>query len=56
MESFRLQKLRPDTLYSVQVRCRNAHDGLHWSHWSTGSAKTPEDSEWDSEPGGSARH
>uniref|UniRef100_H3CHP3 Fibronectin type-III domain-containing protein n=1 Tax=Tetraodon nigroviridis TaxID=99883 RepID=H3CHP3_TETNG len=43
IESFRLQKLRPDTLYTVQVRCKYAHNGLHWSDWSTKATRTPED-------------
>nr|XP_046231089.1 interleukin-6 receptor subunit beta isoform X2 [Scatophagus argus] len=43
IQSFRLQKLQPYTVYIVQVRCRNAGDG-YWSDWSTNATKrTPED-------------
>ena len=52
IESFRLQKLRADTLYTVQVRCKNAHCGPYWSDWSSNVTKrTPEDSGLDSSPG-----
>ncbi|XP_053195952.1 interleukin-6 receptor subunit beta isoform X2 [Scomber japonicus] len=45
IQSFRLQKLRPDTVYVTQVRCKNAREGHgYWSDWSTNATKrTPED-------------
>ncbi|XP_062290048.1 interleukin-6 receptor subunit beta isoform X1 [Scomber scombrus] len=45
IQSFRLQKLRPDTVYVTQVRCKNAEEGHgYWSDWSTNATKrTPED-------------
>lgn len=45
MQSFRLQNLRPDTVYVTQVRCKNAREGHgYWSNWSTNATKgTPED-------------
>lgn len=46
--SFRLQKLQPDTLYTIQLRCKNARRGPYWSDWSTNATKrTAEDSELD---------
>ncbi|KAM3600235.1 uncharacterized protein V6R79_019818 [Siganus canaliculatus] len=45
IQSFRLQNLRPDTVYVTQVRCRNDREGNdHWSDWSANATKrTPED-------------
>ncbi|XP_068608839.1 interleukin-6 receptor subunit beta [Brachionichthys hirsutus] len=44
MQSFRLQNLQPDTIYIVQVRCRQARPGYgYWSDWSANATKkTPE--------------
>ncbi|XP_059213578.1 interleukin-6 receptor subunit beta [Centropristis striata] len=44
IQSFRLQNLRPDTVYVTQVRCKNAKEGQgYWSNWSTNATKrTPE--------------
>ncbi|XP_026153570.1 interleukin-6 receptor subunit beta isoform X1 [Mastacembelus armatus] len=44
IESFRLQDLQPDTVYVIQVRCKNAVEGHgHWSNWSANTTKrTPE--------------
>lgn len=42
MESFRLQDLKPDTEYAVQVRCIQL-EGRYWSEWSkNATARTPE--------------
>lgn len=42
IQSFRLQNLQLDTVYTVQVRCRNDKGG-YWSEWSNNSSKkTPE--------------
>lgn len=38
IQSFRLQNLRPDTVYITQVRCKNEIDG-YWSEWSNNSTK-----------------
>ncbi|KAM7393420.1 hypothetical protein PAMA_008190 [Pampus argenteus] len=45
IQSFRLQDLRPYTVYVTQVRCKNAVEGHgYWSNWSTSATKrTPED-------------
>nr|XP_057915865.1 interleukin-6 receptor subunit beta isoform X2 [Doryrhamphus excisus] len=45
VESYRLQKLQPDTVYITQVRCRHTREGYgYWSDWSTAvTKKTPED-------------
>ncbi|XP_073334779.1 interleukin-6 receptor subunit beta isoform X2 [Pagrus major] len=45
IQSFRLQNLRPDTVYVIQVCCKNAGQGRgYWSNWSTNATKrTPED-------------
>ncbi|XP_074474094.1 interleukin-6 receptor subunit beta isoform X1 [Sebastes fasciatus] len=45
IQSFRLQKLQPDTVYVTQVRCKHHKEGHgHWSDWSTNATKrTPED-------------
>uniref|UniRef100_A0A3B4ZST1 Interleukin-6 receptor subunit beta-like n=1 Tax=Stegastes partitus TaxID=144197 RepID=A0A3B4ZST1_9TELE len=45
IESFRLQNLRPDTEYVIQVCCKNSRKGHgYWSNWSTNATeKTPED-------------
>ncbi|TMS08774.1 hypothetical protein E3U43_006257 [Larimichthys crocea] len=45
IQSFRLQNLQPDTVYVVQVSCKNARDRHgYWSDWSTNATKrTPED-------------
>lgn len=50
IESFRIQYLRPDTLYITQVRCKNAREGYgYWSDWSTNAtARTPEDGKYHS--------
>ncbi|XP_062334539.1 interleukin-6 receptor subunit beta [Osmerus eperlanus] len=41
--SFRLQDLKPDTLYLVEVRCIHSSKGGHWSDWSRSvEARTPE--------------
>eukprot|EP00063_Salmo_salar_P008605 XP_013983440.1 PREDICTED: interleukin-6 receptor subunit beta-like isoform X2 [Salmo salar] len=43
-ESFRLQYLKPDTEYVVQVRCIHYRGYGYWSDWSANStARTPED-------------
>lgn len=49
IQSFTLHDLQPDTVYILQVRCRFAGEGLHWSDWSMNvTKKTPEDGEfWD---------
>ncbi|KAJ0047495.1 hypothetical protein NL108_000805, partial [Boleophthalmus pectinirostris] len=39
IQSFRLQNLRPDTVYITQVRCKNDRDG-YWSEWSNNSTKS----------------
>lgn len=34
-ESFRLQNLQPDTVYTTQVRCKLVNKGYgYWSNWS----------------------
>ncbi|XP_034457595.1 interleukin-6 receptor subunit beta [Hippoglossus hippoglossus] len=45
IQSFRLQNLRPDTVYVTQVRCKNDREGFgYWSEWSSNATKrTPED-------------
>nr|XP_019963736.1 PREDICTED: interleukin-6 receptor subunit beta [Paralichthys olivaceus] len=45
IQSFRLQKLLPDSVYVTQVRCKNLKDDQgYWSTWSTNATKrTPED-------------
>ncbi|XP_040013305.1 interleukin-6 receptor subunit beta isoform X2 [Xiphias gladius] len=42
--SFRLQNLKPHTVYVTQVRCKNAKEGYgQWSEWSTSATnRTPE--------------
>ncbi|XP_030291404.1 interleukin-6 receptor subunit beta isoform X2 [Sparus aurata] len=44
IQSFRLQNLRPDTVYVIQVCCKNARRGHgYWSNWSTNATmRTPE--------------
>nr|QGA72063.1 interleukin-6 receptor beta [Plecoglossus altivelis] len=43
MKSFRLQDLKPDTVYVVQVRCIHKGGGGHWSGWSkSAEGRTPE--------------
>uniref|UniRef100_A0A8C4ZCV6 Fibronectin type-III domain-containing protein n=1 Tax=Gadus morhua TaxID=8049 RepID=A0A8C4ZCV6_GADMO len=46
IQSFRLQYLRPYTLYITQVRCKMFREGFgYWSDWSRNATKmTPEDS------------
>ena len=48
IQSFRLQNLRPDIVYVIQVCCKNARRGHgYWSNWSTNATmRTPEDSEF----------
>lgn len=47
IESFRLQNLQADTLYTTQVRCQYSKDGQYWSDWSRNVTKrTPEDREF----------
>ncbi|XP_061555120.1 interleukin-6 receptor subunit beta [Phycodurus eques] len=45
IQSFRLQNLQPDNVYTAQVRCKNAKKGHgYWSNWSANvTNKTPED-------------
>ncbi|XP_068430392.1 interleukin-6 receptor subunit beta [Clinocottus analis] len=45
IQSFRLQNLRPDTVYVTQVCCKYAGDGHgYWSNWSTNATmRTPKD-------------
>uniref|UniRef100_A0A668AL67 Fibronectin type-III domain-containing protein n=1 Tax=Myripristis murdjan TaxID=586833 RepID=A0A668AL67_9TELE len=45
IQSFRLQYLQPDTVYVIQVSCKNMREGHgHWSDWSANvTARTPED-------------
>ncbi|XP_070780772.1 interleukin-6 receptor subunit beta isoform X2 [Enoplosus armatus] len=45
IQSFRLQNLRPDTVYVTQVCCKNEiEDYGYWSDWSTNvTQRTPED-------------
>ncbi|CAJ1070957.1 interleukin-6 receptor subunit beta isoform X2 [Xyrichtys novacula] len=44
IQSFRLQNLKPDTLYVAQVSCKNARPGHgYWSDWSNNATeRTPE--------------
>ncbi|KAM9841833.1 interleukin-6 receptor subunit beta isoform 2-T2 [Aulostomus maculatus] len=44
IQSFRLQSLRPDTVYITQVRCKNTREGHgYWSEWSANiTQRTPE--------------
>ncbi|TNM92469.1 hypothetical protein fugu_019481 [Takifugu bimaculatus] len=50
INSFRLQKLRPGTLYTVQVRCRNARPGPYWSNWSANATNTTAEDKPSSKP------
>ncbi|XP_061836657.2 interleukin-6 receptor subunit beta [Nerophis lumbriciformis] len=45
IQSFRLQNLQPDTVYAIQIRCKNTKkDHGYWSDWSPRVTKeTPED-------------
>ncbi|XP_060938935.1 interleukin-6 receptor subunit beta [Limanda limanda] len=45
IQSFRLQNIRPDTVYVTQVRCKNYREGFgYWSDWSRNATeRTPED-------------
>lgn len=47
IQSFRLQKLQPDTVYVTQVRCKYNNNNKHcgyWSDWSSNvTERTPED-------------
>ncbi|XP_054468125.1 interleukin-6 receptor subunit beta [Anoplopoma fimbria] len=45
IQSFRLQNLRPDTVYVTQVCCKNGREGHgYWSNWSNNATqRTPED-------------
>ncbi|XP_062268753.1 interleukin-6 receptor subunit beta [Platichthys flesus] len=45
IQSFRLQNIRPDTVYVTQVRCKDHREGYgYWSDWSSNATKrTPED-------------
>lgn len=43
IQSFRLQNLKPDTLYTIEVRCQYFSEGQYWSNWSHNVTKrTPE--------------
>ncbi|XP_044029087.1 interleukin-6 receptor subunit beta isoform X2 [Siniperca chuatsi] len=44
IQSFRLQNLQPDTVYVIQVCCKNEREGYgYWSNWSTNATeRTPE--------------
>ncbi|KAL4593539.1 interleukin-6 receptor subunit beta-like isoform X1, partial [Arapaima gigas] len=45
ISSFRLQNLKPNTVYAVQVRCMYFESKMYWSDWSESvMEKTPEDS------------
>lgn len=48
IQSFRLQNLRPATVYVSQVSCKNAREGHgYWSAWSANAtAATTEDREF----------
>ena len=47
IESFRLQVLKPDTVYVVEVRCIHSEGGGYWSDWSKSvEARTPEASKY----------
>ncbi|CAL9682583.1 unnamed protein product [Knipowitschia caucasica] len=49
IQSFRLQDLRPDTVYITQVRCKNDKGG-YWSEWSKNSTKRTPSSKPTSKP------
>lgn len=49
IESFRLQNLRPNTVYVTQVRCKNEKGG-YWSDWSVNSTKRTPASKPSSKP------
>ncbi|XP_061571783.1 interleukin-6 receptor subunit beta-like [Cololabis saira] len=51
ISSFRLQNLRPDTVYSVQVRCKHSDHGVgYWSDWSNNSTRRTHEDRPSSKP------